>query len=232
MALVAQLILFAAFMYIWPFLLFGGLILRSTIFTRKIGGLLIAVALGGLIFTPMLYSIEYLSLANGIPNYTNMQAAYGFNAIPPIPNNQGTITPPYELNFFVQPSVKGMAEYAGCWNGDPVLNEFADVVWIQTPFGAIKYLAGLIFATLSGAASKLSSSLAPSTPYHPTYLLYSCNTDVVLKFLFLSYNVYGIDTIIGWMIPLLNLLIVLAGIRSISGMMGGDTSIAGLSKLV
>lgn len=232
MVLAAQLIMSAAFLYIWPFLLFTGLILRALPFTRKIGGLFIAVAVGGLMFIPMLYAIEYLSLAHGIPNYTNLESEYGFNAIPPLPNNNGNINPPYSLNFFVQPSIRAIAEYTACpnggsvnqycGNGNPIWYIAADIVGLNTPVGGVKYIGGVIFKLLSRS----------STNYQPTYLVSSWNSNVVLNFLFMTYNVYGIDTIIAWMIPLLNLAITLAGIRALSGMMGGDTSIAGLSKLV
>jgi hypothetical protein len=61
---VAQLTTNVVALYIWPYLIFFGLILRSIFITRKLGGLLIAAAIGIIIFFPAIYSLEYLSLAN------------------------------------------------------------------------------------------------------------------------------------------------------------------------
>jgi hypothetical protein len=222
-ALISQLVIYSAFLYIWPFLLFAGLILRSVIFTRKVGGLLLAFAIGGLIFLPLTYSIEYLSLANGVPNYTNLQSAYGFNSIAPIPNSTGNIITPYQLNFFIPPTVQGIADYAGCRNTAAFLSEeFIDIVGLQTPVGGVKYFTGQLLSMMHRTPAN----------YQPTYLIISCSSNAVLTFIYESYNIYGIISIVGWMLPLLNLAIAFAGIRAISGLMGGDTSIAGLSKLV
>ncbi|EQD51185.1 conserved hypothetical protein, membrane, partial [mine drainage metagenome] len=84
---VAQLIFIAVFLYIWPYLLFIGLIFRATPFTRKIGGLLIAVAIGAVLFYPAVFAIEYVSLSNMNVNSEigstgiTLSSAYGFNSI-------------------------------------------------------------------------------------------------------------------------------------------------------
>jgi hypothetical protein len=234
-ALVGQLLIYSAFLYIWPFLLFAGLIMRSIIFTRKIGGLLIAIAIGGLIFLPLIYSIEYLSLANGVPNYTSLQSEYGFNSISPIPSRAGSISPPYQLNFFIMPSVQGIATYAKCptsilwaatnassWHPDFLAYELTDIAALHTPIGSLSYVTG----------SLLKQMGVTPNDYEPSYLVVYCGSKSVLTFVYQSYNLYGIDTVVAWMLPLLNLGIVFAGVRAVSGLMGGDTSLAGLSKLV
>ena len=92
---IAQIIVIWIILFIWPYLLFGGIVLRATFFTRKIGGLLIAIALGAIIIFPTVYAIEYLTLGNGIPNLAvpssvtalPENAIYGFNDITYIPQN-------------------------------------------------------------------------------------------------------------------------------------------------
>ena len=120
---VAQLLLLTIFLYTWPYLLFGGLVLRSTIFTRRIGGLLMAAAIAGLMIFPMVYAFEYLSIGNGIQqtavggtssNAVVANAIYGFNAVTALP---GAGNGNYVINFFVQPNIKTIANTLNCWPG-------------------------------------------------------------------------------------------------------------------
>ncbi len=55
------------FLYSWPYLLAAGLILSSFFLTRRIGGLLIAIAIVALIVFPSLFLFEYSSLSSGTP---------------------------------------------------------------------------------------------------------------------------------------------------------------------
>ncbi len=124
-----QLFLIAIFIYTWPWILFGGLVLRSTMFTRSLGGLLIAVAISGLFIYPVVFSIEYLSLGNGLsttPTSANpggFNSTYGFNVITPLPatpsgewpNAGNTIAGNYVLNFFVEPNIKAISWAYSCW---------------------------------------------------------------------------------------------------------------------
>jgi len=76
---IAQLLFVTIFLYVWPWLLFVGILFRSTFFTRRIGGLMVAIVIGGLLIFPTVYSIEYLSLANGIKVAPGSGSPNGFN---------------------------------------------------------------------------------------------------------------------------------------------------------
>lgn len=240
-AFIAQLTITSAFAYLWPYLLFAGIALRATFFTRRLGGLLIAIAVGGILFYPALFSVEYLTLGNGLGGITgfspttntystnSIPSAYGFNSIFTssvtfIPANpQGTI--PYITNYYVLPQAKPIAEYDGCWPGvaqgqDGTGNLLAAEVEVT----AVLDLGGSIESIISAA----SSGAIPSV----VGLISNCGRDNALATLFDMFKVYGVDGIAAYFLPIINLMIVLAGIIGLSGLMGGDTSLAGLSRLV
>ena len=50
--------------------------------------------------------------------------------------------------------------------------------------------------------------------------------------LFMIMNAYGIIGIPAYWLPIMNLVITLSGIIGLSGLLGGDTSMAGLGNLV
>lgn len=88
---IMQLSFVSLFLFLWPYLIFVGLVLRATFFTRKIGGLFIAVAIGAIFFFPMVFAIQYLTLGNGFGNVSgygnifsgtgSISYTYGFNGI-------------------------------------------------------------------------------------------------------------------------------------------------------
>ncbi len=45
-------------------------------------------------------------------------------------------------------------------------------------------------------------------------------------------HVYGIDSVIGFILPILNLLIIITSIMGLSSLFGGNTSLLGLSRLL
>lgn len=62
--MVMQLLFITLFLYIWPYLLAAGVLLQATFFTRKIGGLLIAMSLAAVLIFPILYGMEYGAFSN------------------------------------------------------------------------------------------------------------------------------------------------------------------------
>ena len=223
----AQLSLSTMFLYIWPYLLFIGLLLRATFFTRKMGGLFIAIAIGGILFFPMLFSIEYLALGNGIPiSQATLSSTYGYNntnaATLQLPANcQGGTTSKvkcgeYNLNFYVLPSFKDIAMQNQCWTPHYILDEGLDVAgWLAL---AIGFVLNIINHFLTRAPFGLFTIVCPTT-----------NLEVMIVQMWQAVAITGIIT---WILPILNLMIVLSGIRGLSGIMGGDTSMAGLSRLI
>ncbi len=237
----AQLTITAIFLYAWPFLLFGGIILRAVFLTRRLGGLLIAFAVGGILFYPALFSIEYLALGNGLAGlmgYNSQQssapytfaanstpAAYGFNDIftsnltfipaSADPSNET----PYLTNFYSLPSMSTVAQHDGCWpyQGKLTDAELAVIGYFLLP-------GTQVIAIIRGA----SPNSVPSFLDAPI----DCSRDQSLNLLYDFVRIYGVDGIAAYFLPLINLLVVLTGIIGLSGVLGGDTALAGLSRLV
>ena len=231
-----QLLLLTAFLLTWPYLIFGGIVLRATPFTRKIGGLLIAIGIGAVLIFPTVYTIEYLSMGAGINSALISQSSqgisstYGFNSIYtnsltalPGPNG-GT----YAVNFFNEPKIKYIAEQYGCWpSGGFGSAEAVDIAYLEIPFvGFSSGVISLIQTLISGSPSFSSIPVLnfPSGDY--------CAPGDALSLVFPILNASAIIGVSSYFLPILNLIITLSAIMGISGLMGGDTSMAGLSKLV
>ncbi len=240
---IIQMLLVTMFLYAWPYILFGGFVLRSTLFTRRLGGLLIAVAIVGLMVYPAVFSFEYLALGKGLqagtgtgsPNGIN--STYGFNTITSLPGASstfpqsnalvGTSMPGnYVVNFFVEPNIKGISTYYGCWpniaghSTGLGLAEGSDVVQLLLP------LSGLLSALQYLSDFSLGSS-APSFP-----LVAACTPASALSTFFAMMNTYGIIGLDAFVLPLINIAIAVTSISGLSGLFGGDTSLAGLSKIL
>ena len=225
---VAQLLFIIVFLYIWPYLLFIGLILRATPFTRRIGGLFIAIAIGAVLFYPAVFAIEYVSLSGMNVNSEigstgiTLSTAYGFNGIT---TNSITALPDYTPNFFVEPSIKKIAQANNCWPpyGNMALTQAEDTGILLVPFAsAVEGLLPLI----KGASGGLPSTL----PYF--YLPSACTPTDAEGTMFNVLNAYGITGITAYVLPLVNILITLTAIIGLSGLLGGDTNLAGLSRFV
>jgi len=245
-SLIVQMLVISILIYVWPYLLFGGILLRSTLFTRRLGGLLMALALIGVFVFPAIYAFEYLALGNGIQtgtatggtaNPTGYNATYGFNAITSLPGAQTTMMGQsmpsnYVVNFFVEPNIRSIAIYNGCWptsagssGGFPgitglVSAEAADVIALLVPgvslLSALKYLLDL--------------SASTATPSF--FIAIYCAPAGALNTFFGIMNAYGIVGIASWFIPLINIIITVSSVTGLSALFGGDTQLAGLSKIL
>lgn len=76
-SLIGQLLIVSIMIYIWPYLLFIGLLARVFPYTRKIGGLFIAITIGILFFYPFIFSMEYMTLGTGLNNLVNQNSISG-----------------------------------------------------------------------------------------------------------------------------------------------------------
>ncbi len=244
---IAQLTLLSIFLYAWPYFLFVGIILRATPFTRKIGGLLLAIAVAGVIFFPLIFSIEYLSLAHGLGpslgyvppsgssgaitpgsySANDIGSYYGFgniftNSTYFIPNSTGE---PYVTNFYIMPNISAIAIYGGCWphNGNLFETEQADTQDLLIPYAN----GGGIFSSIIAFANH-----NPTPPTGTLGITYACNRSQALNTNYLVARSYGVFGISAYFLPIINIIIVLTAIIGVSGLLGGDTSLAGLSRLV
>ena len=227
-----QLLMLTAFLFVWPYLIFGGLILRATPFTRKIGGLLIAIGVGAVLIFPTVYTLEYLAMGSGIGNVSgsgSTASAYGFNSIyssplTALPGNGGTGT--YYINFFNEPKIKNIAKEYSCWpSGGFGTAEAEDIAYLLVPFvGFGSGIVNVIQTLISGTPSFTSLPLI-SMPQH-------CSPGDAVSLVFPVLNATAIIGVSSYFLPILDLIITLSGIMGLSGLMGGDTSMAGLSRLV
>ncbi len=246
----AELVTTSIFLYIWPFLLFLGLVLRATPFTRKIGGLLMAVGIGVVLIYPTVFAFEYLSVGNGLASAIGsvqgtvgetISQAYGFNSItsnsitmidysPP-----GSTTPqPYIPNFFIEPSIKRIAQHYNCWPpGGEVIGPFgaevADTEKMLLPFNN---MIAFITQLISGSAPSISFASIPSAIESIGALPYSCSAQDTEGLAFAMFNAYGIIGMAALLLPLINVMVTITAIAGLSGLFGGDTGLAGLTKLV
>ena len=237
---VIQLNFITIFIYVWPYLLFTGIIFRATIFTRKIGGLFIAVAIGVILFYPSVFAIEYLSLGNGIgsaltassSSTISIASAYGFNSLlsenttyipSSVYNSISKSYDPYVVNFYDMPQIKYAGKAYGCWpaGGNLIQAEAEDIAYLFIPFSSIASMINV-------AASSVISADPIKSFYLPSY----CPPAAAVDTLYTLMDEYGVISVSAYFLPIINILIGLTGIIGLSGLLGGDTELAGLSRLV
>ncbi|MDE1833160.1 MAG: hypothetical protein KGH58_01955 [Candidatus Micrarchaeota archaeon] len=232
-AMMAQLLVSVVMLYIWPVMLFAGIVLRAVFFTRKIGGLLIAISIGMVMFFPAVYAFEYLGMAHGVP--TSVGTAYGFNPVTNIPASPvPSSTATYQLNFFVMPNLRTVIQHYQCW---PSINtqlvgqsqtptsvpiaqaEIYDVAYLTVP--------ALSLIPLVQGGLQVTPGSVPHLP-----LPADCGQEAAVNAMLALIDTYGIVGMSAYLLPLLNLLIMLTGVLGLSGQLGGDTSLAGLAKII
>lgn len=233
---IAQLFVITAFVYIWPVLLFIGLALRSVFLTRRLGGLFIALAVAFVLFYPAIFSIEYITLDSSVTSVPTLAVggsaliANVVNASDPSQQLEGSNYNISHLNFFVQPNLEDIAKSTSCWygyGGSLISKEGSDIITLDS-YGTLASMVSVAYGGLTGAIyhnNKYSSTFS--------YLSgFGCNENEALETLFLSYDAYGITGISAYWLPILNIIIVLAGVKGLSGLLGGDTELAGLGRLI
>ncbi len=270
---VGQLISISIFLYIWPFLLFFGLLFRALPFTRKIGGLFIAIAIGVIVVYPFVFALEYLVMYNGVSNANpstslSLNSIYGFNSLSPVvalpaepcssvlhsalascslstdqpivygsnivvSNNENTEECQiYKTNFFVQPQISNIARLNGCW---PPKGKMYNVILPDTEFlmwpgtSSASILIGLIGSSGNGF---FSNGGFISTFIQESYLPYKCGPIGAKNTAYMLTNAYGAIGVTSYWLPLLNIFITLIAIIGLSRLLGGDTNLAGLSRLL
>ncbi len=224
----AALIILTISLYAWPYLIFGGIVLRTTIFTRRIGGLLIAIGIGIVFIYPTVLSIEYLTLSNP-SSYAQLNAysnSFGPTvAIAPGPIDSNSILlssamqSTYKLDFFILPDISKIASQDGCWppGGYLIAGEASQMAISLVP---IVSQLNLIVAFTGGSIPDVNIGFS------------SCSASSAQSLIFDLFDFYGIGGIIMYWIPIINIIITLVGILGLSGLMGGDTNLAGFGRLI
>jgi hypothetical protein len=218
-----EMLIILTFLFAWPYLLAAGIILKSSIYTRRVGGTLIAIVIAALIIFPIIFLIEYASLNGGGANLIPIGA--NSNSIPILNMSGKTLTGAQivynsnDINFYVFPNVTNVINYYGCWpiGGNIYAEELKDSAFFAVPFlGAFNFIFGLV----GGIVGQL--------PAMPT----SCTPDNALALVFHLTDLYGIIGVTGFILPVLNILILISAIKGLSSLLGGDTNLAGLGNLV
>ncbi len=242
-------------LYSWPWLLFAGLALRGLFFTRKLGGILIAVALSAILIYPTVLGIEYLASNNPalFPSSPSTQLTFcGSNAYS------------YQVNYFALPSLAGVAQDCGCYPGGgslgEVVNNNAEDMALTTTFwwgDLANNAAGLISSFASNPAGAIGgffygvstsvdteqsfANAAQGTVEFCNYGGYTGQTSPTTGLGIFSGGegmdfsvpqIYGVDGVAGYFLPILNILITIASMLGLSGLLGGDVQLAGLSRFV
>jgi len=218
-----ELLSIIAFIYVWPYLLAAGIILKASMFTRRVGGMLIGIVIAGLIIFPIIFLMEYAALNNAtlgpigaspntIPVFTMKGLSLTGNHVV---YNSNTI------NFFVFPNATNIVNYYGCYPylGNIYLSELSISAYYLLP--SIGLQGMLTYGMLGGATSSL--------PYIPVF---SCQPQNALALIFNFADLYGIIGVTGYILPIINILILFSAIKGISQLMGGDTNLLGLGRLV
>jgi len=225
---IIQLMAIIVILYAWPFILAAGIILRASFLTRRVGGLLIAIAVTGLLIYPTMFLIQYNALNSlqgsspiGASSLPNLQLV-GYN-----PATKQTINYDKNINFYVFPNAYFIIYQAGCWPVGGLLGGELQVI------GAYSLP---ILGEINGALNVITSlSTAVGGPQINSQLLrlgFSCSSTKAINTTFQLYNLYGMMSVIGLIFPLLNILISLAALVSISSLLGGDTRLFGIERLV
>lgn len=222
---IIEMLIILTFLFAWPYLLAAGIILKSSIYTRRVGGTLIAIVIAALIIFPIIFLMEYASLNGGGANLIPIGASSSSIPIFSMPGETLT-TPPQQIvynsndiNFYVFPNVSNIINYYGCWpiGGNIYAEELKDSAFFAIPaLGAFDFIFGFI----GGIVGQL--------PAMPT----SCTPDNALALVFHLTDLYGIIGVTGYILPVLNILILISAIKGLSSLLGGDTNLAGLGNLV
>jgi len=220
-----ELLSIITFIYAWPYLLAAGIILKASMFTRRVGGMLIGIVIGGLIIFPIIFLMEYASLNNA----TLGPIGASPNTIPIFTMNGLTLTGNYvvynsnTINFFVFPNATNIVNYYGCYpyGGNIYLSELGISAYYMIPgIGIYNLLAYAIGGAVTG-----------SLPNIPLTVV-SCQPQNALTLIFHFADLYGIIGVTGYILPIINILILISAIKGISQLMGGDTNLLGLGRLV
>jgi hypothetical protein len=243
--LYVQLMLVLFLLFAWPYLIAAGLILRSTFFTRRVGGLLIAIGIVAVLIYPLMGVLEYTASSGGakltpIGNSIAINSLSNMQLFEKVTNTVtgATNTVVYGSNgidFFVLPNAGDVIDYYGCMPSAGLLgvNVFSrNVAAGEAAFSGFYLIPGIGLGTaLISAAGSLAGSL-PIVPPLSLGLASNCTPDNALSTMFALITLYGVTFVTSIVLPLLNALIALAATMSLSKLFGGDTDIVGLGRII
>ena len=129
-----------------------------------------------------------------------------------------------DLNFFVFPNIKDIMALYFTWPQGGSLLSF-ETVFIVPGVNIVTGVANAIAALTSLLSSNYIGSV-------PAALYAYVDPAHVIGMLLALINVYAIDAVVGFILPIFNILILISSILEISKLLGGEASILGLSRFV
>jgi hypothetical protein len=143
-----------------------------------------------------------------------------------VQNGDGSPQPgPLEVNFFVLPNVEQMLNYYNCGPGNLFWDEGTFTSWYMFPFAGV---SAELYSVVGGLAGS-----TPTTPADQGWLpTFHCTISGTIGSAVSLAGVYGFTAVSAYLIPLINLVVVLSTAIGISGLLGGDTNLLGLGKLL
>jgi hypothetical protein len=128
------------------------------------------------------------------------------------------------VDFMVLPNADWVIQYYHCMPGDITGNE--DLLGNEAEFAAFYFIPGV--GAFTSALSLVTG--VPRTPLD--WPLNGCTPSRAINTVFALANLYGISFVTGILLPIINILVAIAAIAGIATLLGGDTSIVGLERLI
>ncbi len=122
------------------------------------------------------------------------------------------------IDFYVFPRADWVMNYYSCWTGDMITTDIKTAGIYLIPGIGIYYQ----FLGTFGSSS-ISPVIVPSIP---------CTQTGIIKTVLALQQIYGIMSVVGVILPVINILVTIACISGLSGLLGGDTNIFGISRLL
>ena len=169
-------------------------------------------------------------IANGaiIPYSGSMYSGGGESCYPlsQVPATPGLCTSQLgaNVNFFVLPNATQVTSYYSCMPQNLFVDEGVFAAYYFIPFfGA----GSFILSGIGGLVGQL-----PVTPSDIQFETVGCTPDRAIANVIAFTNLYGIVAVSAYIVPLLNLIVIFSSAIGLSALLGGDTNLLGLGRLL
>ena len=153
------------------------------------------------------------------PYYCTASPSSGIQVV----NNPANVIPRGAgISPFILPNATATLKHYSCWSPNLPTYELEFSAFYLIPFYGL---------TMGLIAAFAASALVSEIPITPTGILGCSPPEAIDAGLALT-NIYGITSITAFLIPLFNVLIIYGAAMGLSKMMGGESNILGLSKLI
>ena len=157
----------------------------------------------------------------------NIYSKYPPNTIVPAcptKNAEGLCFFQKNLNFYVFPNIPEILNLYFTWPAGGNLLSF-EAIFIVPGVSTLTSIANAI----ASFTSLLSGNFIGS---FPSFSYYYVNPTHTVAAIIALINVYAIEAVTGFILPIFNILILISSILEISKLLGGEGSVLGLSKFI